>query len=96
MPPCKKGEVVKASPQVPAWVMTKLDPLKLIELLRGNPDLAATVKLTVPLPLPLALLVIVIHSGSATAVHWQELAHEMVKLLMPPAVGKDWLVGIKS
>ena len=58
------------------------------------PALAATVKFTVPLPVPLAPPVMVIQESLFVAVQVQPLPEGVtVKLPVPPAIGKFWLVG---
>jgi hypothetical protein len=64
-----------------------------IEAPRGGPLLLPTEKLTVPFPVPLEPDVIVIKLSAETAVQLHPPGAMTLKLPLPPAPVKVWLVG---
>lgn len=72
--------------------MVKMRPPTVMVPVRAGPVLAATEKLTVPLPVPLAPPVIVIQLSLRTACQSHAAVVVRLKLPVPPAVPKFWLV----
>jgi hypothetical protein len=76
--------------------MLKTCPLTVIVAVRGGPVCAATEKLTVPFPEPFDPEVIVTKLWLDTAVQLQSSAEVTLKLPLPPALVKFWLVALSD
>lgn len=76
---------------VTVWVC----PATEMVAVRAGPELAATVKSTLPLPFPLAPDVMVIHVAAVVAVHPQPAgAVTPIGVPAPPALAIDWLAAL--
>jgi len=88
---CDAG--VMDTEQFPAWIIENCSPEIDTLPVRVDPTLAPTENLTLPAPLALASEVIAIQDADVVAFHLQPGAAFTATVPLPPAAGKDAVVG---
>ena len=93
VPPDPADAVIVWTGVAASWLIVKVLLAMAIPAALGPPVFAATEITTVPFPEPLWPDVIVTHETPLDELHEQPWEAATPTVALPPALGKDWLVG---